>query len=218
MEPSFWHDIWTERKIGFHRPDVHPMLRAHWQSLGCDARKVLVPLAGKTLDMRWLADQGHLVNGVELDERAIQEFFSEWGREPDGGERPDGLTAWRADGVELAAGDFFDFQPEASFHVFYDRAALIALPESTRDRYLRRLASLVAPRARGLLITFEYPDEQLDGPPFPVRRAELDRQGWFLVEQLERREVIGVYSDLQKAGVTSLVETAYRLDRTDLPA
>ncbi|XOZ32351.1 thiopurine S-methyltransferase [Halomonadaceae bacterium KBTZ08] len=218
MEPQFWYDIWTERKIGFHRSDIHPMLRRHWPVLERDGMDVLVPLCGKALDMRWLAEAGHRVTGIELDQRAVDEFFAEWGCEPRVHERADGLPVYSAGNVDLAVGDFFELQPESPWHAFYDRAALIALPESMRPRYLQRLAALLAPGAQGVLITFEYPDAEMEGPPFPVRRPELDAQNLFRVEQLERREVIEHYTGLQKAGVTSLVETAYRLVRTDQPA
>lgn len=218
MEPQFWHDIWTQRKIGFHRSDIHPMLQRHWPALERDGMDVLVPLCGKALDMRWLAEEGHRVTGVELDQRAVDEFFAAWEREPRVHERADGLRVYRAGHVELAVGDFFELQPQVCWHAFYDRAALIALPESMRPRYLQRLAALVAPGAQGILITFEYPDNEMEGPPFAVRRPELDAQNLFQVEQLERREVIEHYTGLQQAGVTSLVETAYKLVRTDRPA
>lgn len=217
MDPQFWHDIWTERKIGFHRSDVHPMLQRHWPALARGGMDVLVPLCGKALDMRWLAGEGHHVTGIELDQRAVDEFFAEWDREPGVHQREDGLTEYSAGNVHLAVGDFFDLRPTELWHAFYDRAALIALPEAMRPRYLERLAALVATGGEGILITFEYPDAEMDGPPFPVRRPELEAQRWFRVDQLERREVIDAYTNLKEAGVTSLVETAYRLVRTGEP-
>ena len=215
MDPEFWHDIWTERKIGFHRSDIHPMLCRHWPALECSGLDVLAPLSGKTLDMRWLASEGHRVTGVELDRRAVEEFFAEWQCQPEVRERSDGLAEYSAGNIHLLAGDFFALKPERQWHAFYDRAALIALPEAMRPGYLQRLAELVAPGGVGILITFEYPEREMQGPPFPVRRPELDAQDWFQVEQLERQEVIASYTNLQEAGVTSLVETAYKLVRTD---
>ena len=57
--------------------------------------------------------------------------------------------------MELWCGDFFHFHIEqaAEIGAFYDRAALIALPEATRQRYAFHLAQLVPPGARGLLIS-----------------------------------------------------------------
>ena len=43
---------------------------------------VFVPLCGKSLDMVWLAQQGHRVIGAELSQRAIDDFFAERGLAP----------------------------------------------------------------------------------------------------------------------------------------
>ena len=218
MDEQFWHDIWTNRKIGFHRSDVHPMLIRNWPAVASASAPVLVPLCGKTLDMTWLAGQEHGVTGVELDERAVVEYFDERGLSPATGTRRDGLEQWSAGGVRIVVGDFFRMQPEAPFPLFYDRAALVALPESMRADYLRFLASLVIRGGEGLLITFEYPPQSMDGPPFPVPEVEVRGQPWFDVVMLEREDVIVSYPALQEAGVHYLIETAYRLTRNGQPA
>lgn len=217
MDRQFWHDIWTDRKIGFHRSDVHPMLTRHWTTVAQSSSKVLVPLCGKTLDMAWLAEQGHPVLGVELDERAVDEYFQEHEATPSALSRADGLEERHANGVSIAVGDFFRFRPDEPFELFYDRAALVALPEAMRRNYLRFLASLVAEGGRGLLITFEYPEDSMKGPPFSVPGDEVRGQPWFSVETLEREDVIESYEELREAGVHYLIETAYCLTRNDQP-
>ncbi|MDT8321303.1 MAG: hypothetical protein RQ826_12330 [Xanthomonadales bacterium] len=78
MQPDFWHARWHNDEIGFHRSDIHPALRAYWRkaAVGADT-PVLVPLCGKSLDLRWLAQRGHAVTGIELSEKAVPEFFYE---------------------------------------------------------------------------------------------------------------------------------------------
>lgn len=44
--------------------------------------RVFVPLCGKSLDMIWLAQQGHEVIGVELSPVAVEDFFRENGLNP----------------------------------------------------------------------------------------------------------------------------------------
>lgn len=217
MDRQFWHDIWTQRKIGFHRSDVHPMLKRHWDDIAQSPGSVLVPLCGKILDMPWLAEQGHPVVGVELDERAVSEFFLEQQATASELSRPDGLDERHANGVSIVVGDFFRFRPEQPFELFYDRAALIALPQAMRRNYLRFLASLISEGGRGLLITFEYPEDCMNGPPFSVPGEEIRSQPWFSVESLEREDVIGSYDELREAGVHYLIETAYRLIRNEHP-
>ncbi len=71
-----WRQRWQEGRIGFHLEETHPALVKHWPELGvADGTKVLVPLCGKSLDMRWLADRGHPVLGIELAPEAIEQFW-----------------------------------------------------------------------------------------------------------------------------------------------
>ena len=80
MDADFWLQKWQEGQIGFHRHDVMPLLQKHWPSLQLpEASRVLVPLCGKSLDMHWLAAQGHRVLGVELSPLAVTQFFDEAG-------------------------------------------------------------------------------------------------------------------------------------------
>ena len=77
MTAADWHDRWATGRTGWHETDGNAGLRAHWNF---DARRVLVPLCGKTPDLVWLAKRGHEVVGVELSDIAIREFFAEHSR------------------------------------------------------------------------------------------------------------------------------------------
>ena len=50
----------------------------------------------------------------------------------------------------------------------YDRASLIALPPEMRERYARHLAGILPPATQILLITLDYPQPEMPGPPFAV--------------------------------------------------
>src|SRR5690606_3494808 len=83
MHPDFWHQRWSDQQIGFHQSTPTPLLLEHWPALGLPAgAQVFVPLAGKSLDMAWLAAQGHRVLGVELSPLAVAQFFAEHGLQP----------------------------------------------------------------------------------------------------------------------------------------
>ena len=98
MDADFWLQRWNEGRIGFHRGEVMPLLEKHWPGLNVPADgRVFVPLAGKSLDMHWLAAQGHRVLGAELSPLAVQAFFAEAGLEP--------VVANDADGVHHRAGE-----------------------------------------------------------------------------------------------------------------
>lgn len=177
MDPEFWQARWRDGRIGFHEGRPNDLLVAHAQRLGPPGR-VLVPLSGKTEDMAYLASLGHEVVGIELAEEAVEAFFAEHGLEP-ARSRQGALVARSAGGITLLQGDFFDVRQEdvGSITAFYDRAAIVALPPEVRPRYADHLQQLVRAGAPGLVIAFDYPQEQMEGPPFSVGEEEL--RGYF---------------------------------------
>jgi len=212
-DPDFWHQRWSRGEIGFHRDEVHPQLRRFWPEVSQGRRApVLVPLAGKSLDLHWFSDRGHAVTGVELDPIAVRAFFDEAGLSPRIDERGP-LARWHADAVTMFQGDFFGFRADPSFEFFYDRAALVALPGEVRPRYLEHLAGQLAAGAHGLLITLEYPQEQMEGPPFSVDPSELEHQRWFDVEPLFRDDALPAHPRFAERGLGDLHEAVYRLVR-----
>lgn len=172
MEPDFWKGRWAEGRIGFHEgtPNVH--LKEHAAKLK-PARRVLVPLCGKSEDLAWLAAQGFDVVGVELVEDAVRAFFDEHSLSPEVTKRGV-FNVYRTKGLALYVGDFFELTSADAgpLEAFYDRAALIALPPALRERYVHHLKTLVP---RGLLVTVEYAEGAIEPPPFSVPIAEVLR-------------------------------------------
>ena len=154
MDPDFWRDRWQRQDIGFHQAESHDQLRRHWPALGiAPGSPVFVPLCGKSLDMVWLAGQGHRVIGAELSEIAIDDFFAERGLVP--AVRNEGsFRVKTAEAYELWCGDIFDLPQGAVAGVagVYDRAALVAFPAELQPRYAAKLKELVPPAAPILLV------------------------------------------------------------------
>lgn len=194
MQPEFWHECWAGGRIGFHRDTVNTALERWWPTLDiAPSAHVLVPLAGKTVDLAWLAERGHQATGVELSERAVRAWFDERELTADRS-TVGGLQSWRSGGVRLLQGDIFDTTPEMiGATAFYDRAATVALPHEIRHRYARHLARLLPPGARGLLVTFDYPQEERNGPPFSIDRDEVHAlyAEHFELSLLEREPLYG---------------------------
>ncbi|MCZ7593781.1 MAG: hypothetical protein M5U16_01845 [Hyphomicrobium sp.] len=145
MDPTFWRERWRNQEIGFHQPDFHALLQEHWPRLALpQGSPVFVPLCGKSLDMVWLAQQGHRVIGAELSELAVDSFFSERGLAP-AMRQAGGFTIKSAGPYELWCGDVFEMPREAAGDVagVYDRAALIALPPPLQGRYATKLKEIV---------------------------------------------------------------------------
>jgi thiopurine S-methyltransferase len=174
LKPDYWLERWQAGHIGFHRAEANPRLIAsHQRALG-ECIRVLVPLCGKSADLEWLVVRGHDVVGIELSELAAQAFFSERGFTPERRELGSFIEL-RYGGVAILVGDFFAATPEllGHFDAAYDRAAMIALPEDLRARYVAHLPTLMAPKGRLLLVTLHYDAE--GGPPFDVPPAEVER-------------------------------------------
>ena len=217
MHPDFWHQRWHDNQIGFHQDKPTPLLLKHWPSLGlAPGSRVFVPLAGKSLDMLWLASRGHRVLGVEVEPLAVEQFFAENNLVPVIQTSQYGRH-YISDEIELICGDAFALDAGAlsGCDAVFDRAALIALPPDMRQRYVHALYAALPGNCRGLLITLEYPPHEKQGPPFTVPEAEVrDRYGrdW-VVETLERRDILAQQPAFIADGVSALDTVVYRLQR-----
>ena len=59
MDATFWLQRWERGETGFHLGAVNPHLERHFPALGlAPGARVLVPLAGKSLDLAWLRERG----------------------------------------------------------------------------------------------------------------------------------------------------------------
>jgi thiopurine S-methyltransferase len=217
MHSEFWLDKWQRHEIGFHQAQTNADLESHWQSVGCPpSSPVLVPLCGKSADMDWLRAQGHRIVGVELSAIAVQEFYSErqlLPRRYDAGK----FECWEGGGFQILLGDFFDLDEAAVAGVagVYDRAALIALPPPLRTRYAQQLVRILPERCGMLLLTLEYPQEQMAGPPFSVPESAVRElyARHFSVTGLAARDNHAIEPRYQERGLKSLRECVYLLQR-----
>lgn len=216
MDREFWLNRWETDQIGFHRDDVNPLLLRHHALLGTDSR-VLVPLCGKSHDLAWLAAQGHEVVGIELSPLAVEAFFEEQRLMPVV-ETQAGFTRHRAGRIDILCGDYFDIGAEdvGAVTAWYDRAALIALPETMRQRYVRHTAKLLPAGARGLLITLDYEPPIASGPPFSVSAAEVRtlHARDFTVASIERNEILSREPRFRERGITAMHEQVHALTRS----
>ncbi len=217
MDSQFWIDRWARKEIGFHQRDINGYLRRYWPSLTVPpAATVFVPLCGKTLDMHWLHERGHPVIGVEVAREAVADFFEEWG--VDAQVTQSGrFERWHAGKITILCGDFFDLTAAdlSDVRAVFDRAALIALPPALREAYARKLCEVLPPGTEILLVTADYPQQQMSGPPFAVSDAEVRRLfAESNIQQLDDVDVTDLPDNarFRQRGLTRLVERIYRLD------
>ena len=202
MRFEFWKGRWDQKEIGFHEGKPNALLVAHADRLH---GRILAPLAGKAVDLVWLAARGHEIVGIEFVQTAIDELFQD---QPVRKHVLGGHDAFTAGGITMVRADMFDMTPAilGRFDIIYDRAALVALEPSTRKRYVETCRAL---SDRTFLIAFAYDQSKSSGPPFSVDEATVrDLHAGSTVENLETRAA-SVSARLQKAGIASIDETAY---------
>lgn len=174
---QFWLDIWREGRTYFHREGIHPDIITYWPKLQLPPQsKILVPLCGKSIDMVWLIQQGHQVTGIELSEEAIKQFATEQNISLQKDELVNAKHYFN-DNISLWVADIFslDMALIPKVDAIYDRAALIALPETLRQAYVTRCLQWLNPHGYILLKTMDYPQEDMEGPPFSVSDDEVKR-------------------------------------------
>jgi thiopurine S-methyltransferase len=217
-DQAFWLERWQSGEIGFHQSDPQDLLEQHWPSLGLDkGSSVFVPLCGKSIDMVWLAGQGHQVIGCELSPIAIADFFRSLNLRPrstPGGDH--GLICHQAGPYTLYEGNFFALTPGhvANVAAVYDRASLVAFPQTEQVRYIDHLALLgAASRAQVFLICLAFDQSQMAGPPFSIDSKRLTEltDGHFACRTIEIRDGLEQSDNLRKRGLTALEEAVYLL-------
>lgn len=215
MEKNFWHERWERQEIGFHQNEINPFLDRHWQELQlAPGSKVFVPLCGKSLDMLWLRDQGHTVLGVELSPIAVQAFFRENGYTPEHAAR-ENFDCCEAGNIRILCGDFFNLKKEdmKGVSAVYDRASLVALPPEMRGRYVRHLLGILPPATRILLLSFNYHQPEMPGPPFAVsiEEVELLYKGRADIRLIAQHDTLDENPRFRERGLTRLQESIFLL-------
>ena len=217
MKLKFWQQRWEQNQIGFHQREINTHLQQFWQQLAlADASTVFVPLCGKSRDLLWLRAQGHKVLGVEISPIACAALFEENGLQPDI-EQQGPFQRFEADGLTVLCGDFFQLSAANPSLIdgVYDRASLIALPPTMRLDYVRHLDAILPDPIRLLLVTMEYPQTEMEGPPFSVHEDEVQSlfEGRFNTQLLFQLDILAENPRFQQKGLSALQENVYLLSR-----
>eukprot|EP00057_Strongylocentrotus_purpuratus_P020495 XP_011674969.1 PREDICTED: probable thiopurine S-methyltransferase [Strongylocentrotus purpuratus] len=179
-----WSEGWAEGRTSFHRTYVHKsLLEFQSKLLVKKPSRVLVPLCGKTLDMRWFAEEGHEVVGVEGVLQAVMEFFQEQDlpyKESDvPGLKDAKLFENEEKKIKIYLCDFFQFSKDfaGQFDAIWDRGSLVAIDPSLRQQYTDLLLSVLSPGGRILNEVFEYNPEEREpkGPPHSVPEEDIQK-------------------------------------------
>lgn len=212
MQSEFWHQCWQNQRIGFHQREIHPLLPVVFSQLCWDNSKpIFAPLSGKSLDLWWLSQHGKVV-GAELSELACQQFFQEQGQSYSIEAQRD-FQLFSHQAVDIWQGDYFHLtaQQLGQVGLIYDRAALIALPPQMRIDYVQQLKKLCTGPVSLLLLSLEYPEQEMAGPPFSVMESEIRQLFDFAdaIELMAVRNLTGRLFAQRQFKVSQLIEKAF---------
>lgn len=194
MDKKFWLDRWDENRIGFHEEQPHPKLVKNLSVLDVPSEgTVFLPLCGKSVDFDWLIENGYKGVGAEFSQTAVETVFKRNNIKPNV-EKIGSVKRYHSEVLTLYVGDLFNLTEAilGPVDAVFDRAALVALPESTRGTYCAHLAK-VTDSAPQILVTFEYDQLQMQGPPFSITETEIQSHyaGIFKLSLLERKPLSG---------------------------
>lgn len=217
MELDFWQQRWKENQIGFHLDQINPYLTEYWPSLNLQSGTVvLVPMCGKSLDMTWLNHQEHSVLGVECSEKAVLAFFSEQNIQQNV-QSVKSFSLHSKENYNLLLGDFFKLDKTLLSEVtaVYDRASLVAMPEKMRQDYVNLLVNMLPEKISILLVTLEYEQSKMSGPPFSVTDKETHDlySKHFSIETLHQLDIIEDQPRFKQRGLDSMIERVYKITR-----
>ncbi len=217
MQKSYWQARWRKNKIGFHSPEPNEALTMHWHELGLsEGSRVAVPLSGKAVDMVWLRERGHEVTGIEFVEQACHEFYEEILKTRPEIEKEKRAIRFESGGITLLCADFFKLKPGdvGRTDAFYDRAALVALPEDIRPQYVRKKLELFPQARKGLLVTFEYDTSLMQGPPFCVPAEEVNRlySPAFNLKLLSETDLLPVSEKYRRMGLNEMIQKVWLME------
>ncbi|UPQ86873.1 thiopurine S-methyltransferase [Vibrio sinaloensis] len=213
-DPEFWHGKWASNQIGFHLEDVNPLLIEFWPHTQPNYEdKVFVPLCGKSEDLVWLASKHGDVQGVELSNIAVRAFFAEHFYTPMVIPINGQHELFQFDELSIYTGDFFT-APIKPVDVVYDRASMIALPAEMRVEYVHRIQSLLNPGGRVLLVSLDYDQSEMAGPPFSVPEQEIrELYAQYKVTKLHRDEAGPDHPKIAQKGLSRFAEEVYLIEK-----
>jgi thiopurine S-methyltransferase len=176
MDAHFWHNLWDKGDTGWHLENTNPLLLQHISKLNLKrSNRIFVPLCGKTVDIQWLLNQGFKVVGIELNEGAIKELFDHLKLKPTI-TKIDSFLLYTAKNIDIFVGDVFNLNKTMLGNVdaIYNRGAIVALPPTMREKYTTLLKE-VTHKTPQLVITFNYDQNLMEGPPFSVDQSLIEK-------------------------------------------
>uniref|UniRef100_A0A2I3GJQ8 Thiopurine S-methyltransferase n=1 Tax=Nomascus leucogenys TaxID=61853 RepID=A0A2I3GJQ8_NOMLE len=169
-----WQDKLVNGNTAFRQEQGHQLLKKNLDTFlkGESRLRVFFPLCGKVVGMKWFADRGHSVVGVEISELGIREFFTEqnlsYSEEPITKMPETKVVKSSLGNISLYCCSIF-YLPRTNI------GALVAINPGDRKCYADIMLSLLGKKFQYLLCVLSYDPTKHPGPPFYVPHAEIER-------------------------------------------
>ena len=210
-----WLHFWENNETNWHSDTITQELVEYFELFELEPEdKVFVTLCGKSLDMIYIMNQGFSVVGVEISEIGVRQFFSE-NNLTYKITKVDDFDLYSSENLEIYCGDFFSLTSKHLNNVkaVLDSKSLIALEPDLRQKYAKHLNDIISLGVRILLVTLNYPQHQMSGPPFSVDESEVESLFSMAFESRKLKSFNDIEngSKLVRAGVDFINNAAYCL-------
>lgn len=171
-----WTDLWKNEKQAWHSDSVDEYLMKYLERCGWREEayfNVLVPLCGKTVDIKWLLDRGCRVFGVEGVEQAVEALFHQHNLTYTIAplQHNDSLYQCESLPLKVFKCNFFDFPKynTEKFEMVWDRGSFGSVQPCFRNKYVEVLKQAYASNFHHLISTLTYDQaEYTGGAPYSV--------------------------------------------------
>ncbi|KAJ8044873.1 putative thiopurine S-methyltransferase [Holothuria leucospilota] len=167
---------------------------------GRSGLRFLVPCCGQAAEMKWLADQGHEVVGIEGVGKACEDFYKNNNLQYSvidihgipGGK----LFKGESSKVEIYNSNLFTLNEGivGHFDAIIDRGAFVVIDFSDRSRYTALMRSVAKPKCKILLAVQEYDwnERPIKGSPRPVSKNDVNEfyGEWCVIEEIGRKDML----------------------------
>lgn len=200
MTNQDWLDEW-EKSEQWEHSVVDQFLIKYINKLteGNKQSNILVPLCGTSVDLKWLAEQGYKVVGVELSPVALKKFLTDHQLEHKVTTTNNGATIYEAfeGNLKLVVSDFFLFSKDAfgTFDCIWDLNAFDPINKGDKQRYADQCHSLLKPNGHILLGNYIFDDHFCGELPVTMDTLQMIYGGNFTVEHLELTDITNLLID-----------------------
>ncbi len=218
MDYQFWDNCWQRASQPFHLSEAHPFLQRYLNLLD-KSEKLLLPLSGKSIDPIFLAKNNIHSTSIEFNPSAIDSFIVD-SKLKFKLESFEQKKCYRFENFDVWLADFFEIVPQdiGKFSQVFDRAALVALPKELRAKYIGHLKSLLQSEATILMVTMDYEEDEMSGPPFYISKDELTELfPESSIQELDRISLIDNHQRWKELQLSRLDEVLYQINFNDIP-